>query len=95
MRTSVGRGHLLFIYVGVCRSPRRAFGWARVLYHGGTLEGKAPGDDAHAGGQAHGRQHLGAEHAAVADFSPALEVRVIAKDLKGGRGWLQGQWCGL
>lgn len=32
-------------------------------------------------GEAHGQEHLRAEHAAVADLCPLLEVRVVAEDL--------------
>ena len=32
-------------------------------------------------GEAHGQEHLGAEHAAVPYLGPLLEVRVVAEDL--------------
>ena len=53
-----------------------------VLDHGRALEAEPPGNHPHSGGQAHRRQHFWAEHAAVADFSPLAEVRVVAKNLR-------------
>lgn len=52
-----------------------------VLDHRRALEREAPGDHAHVLGQAHGAQHLGAEHTRVADLRPLVQVRVEREDL--------------
>ena len=55
-----------------------------ILNHGRALEGQAPRDARHVVVEAHRLEHLGAEHAAVADLDPLLEASVVAEDLHGG-----------
>ena len=55
-----------------------------LLDHGGALERDAPAVDVHVVGEAHGLEHLGAEHPAVADLDPFVEERVEREDLERG-----------
>jgi hypothetical protein len=47
-----------------------------VFDHSGAFEGEAPAVDAHVLREAHGLQHFGPEHAAVADFYDFVEALV-------------------
>ncbi len=49
-----------------------------VQDHGWPLQAQAPGDDIHALRQAHGPQHFGAEHAAVAHLDPLAQLLRVA-----------------
>ena len=65
-----------------------------VLDHRRALEGQAPRDRGDVLVEAHRLKHLGPEHAAVADFHPALHARVVAENLHAGLGvrvvgWLE------
>ena len=45
------------------------------------LEAEAPGDDVDVLGEAHGAQHLGAEHAGVAHLHPLAQLLAVGEDL--------------
>ena len=55
-----------------------------LLDHGRALERDAPSVDVHVVGEAHGLEHFGAEHPAVADLDPFVEERVKREDLERG-----------
>lgn len=59
-------------------------GGADAPDHGRPLEADAPAVDVDVLREAHRRQHLWAEHAAVADFDPFVEERVEGEDLQRG-----------
>ena len=48
--------------------------------------------DVHVLGEAHGLEHLGPEHATVADLDPLLQLGVEGKDLERGLEKASGQW---
>lgn len=52
--------------------------------HRRPLETDTPAVDVDVLGEAHGLEHLGAEHATVSDLDPFLQLRVEGEDLQRG-----------
>jgi hypothetical protein len=55
--------------------------------HRWPLETQTPAVHAHIFGEAHGLEHLGSEHTAVANLDPPMQERVKGEDLEGRLGY--------